>query len=78
MNAEEEKSRQLAESRERFQITLNSLGDAVIATDADGSVRYINPVAQQLTGWPDYLEARGRPLREVARFVEEKTGSAMT
>ncbi len=78
LNAEEEKSRQLAESRERFQITLNSLGDAVIATDADGSVRYINPVAQQLTGWSDYLEARGRPLREVARFIEEKTGNAFT
>ena len=49
--AEEERSRQLAESRERFQITLNSLGDAVIATDANGGVRYVNPVAQRLTGW---------------------------
>ncbi len=78
LQAEEEKSRQLAESRERFQITLNSLGDAVIATDADGSVRYINPVAQQLTGWSDYLEARGRPLREVARFLDERTGSTLT
>ena len=68
MHAEEEKSRQLAESRERFQITLNSLGDAVIATDADGCVRYINPVAQQLTGWTNYTQARGRPLREVARI----------
>ncbi len=56
--AEEEKSRQLAESRERFQITLNSLGDAVIATDAEGRVSYINPVAQRLTGWNDYIEAR--------------------
>ena len=36
LRAEEEKSRQLAESRERFQTTLNSLGDAVIATDAEG------------------------------------------
>src|SRR5215471_5927891 len=56
LRAEEEKSRQLADSRERYQITLNSLGDAVIATDANGRVRYINPVAQQLTGWADYLE----------------------
>ena len=73
LRAEEEKSRQLAESRERFQITLNSLGDAVIATDADGTVRYINPVAQQLTGWTDYLQAQGRPLREVARLLDERT-----
>jgi PAS domain S-box-containing protein len=71
--AEEEKSRQLAESRERFQITLNSLGDAVIATDADGGVRYINPVAQRLTGWHNYIQARGRPLREVVRITDEPT-----
>jgi PAS domain S-box-containing protein len=73
LRAEEEKSRQLADSRERFQITLNSLGDAVIATDADGRVRYINPIAQQLTGWADYLEARGRPLTEVATLIDERT-----
>ncbi len=72
-HAEAEKSRQLAESRERFQITLNSLGDAVIATDADGSVRYINPVAQQLTGWTNHTQAQGRPLSEVARLIDERT-----
>ncbi len=71
--AEEEKSRQLAESRERFQITLNSLGDAVIATDAEGRVTYVNPVAQRLTGWSDYMVAKGRPLAEVARLVDERT-----
>jgi len=76
--AEEEKSRQLAESRERFQITLNSLGDAVIATDAAGNVTYINPVAQQLTGWNDYLEARGLPLGQVARLVDERTRSELS
>ena len=71
--AGEEKSRQLAESRERFQITLNSLGDAVIATDAAGRVRYVNPAAQQLTGWVNYMQARGRPLSEVARLIDEGT-----
>ena len=76
--AEEEKSRQLAESRERFQITLNSLGDAVIATDAAGRVTYINPVAQHLTGWDDYMQARGRPLGEVARLVDERTRNELT
>jgi PAS domain S-box-containing protein len=72
LHAEEEKSRLLTESRERFQTTLNSLGDAVIATDAEGNVRYINPVAQQLTGWLNYMEARGRPLSEVARLETEQ------
>lgn len=78
LHAEEEKSRLLAESRGRFQITLNSLGDAVIATDAAGRVRYINPVAQRLTGWDDYLQARGRPLGEVARLVDERTRHELT
>jgi len=73
LRAEEEKSRQLADSRERYQITLNSLGDAVIATDANGGVRYINPIAQQLTGWANYREARGRPLTEVASLIDERT-----
>ena len=77
-HAEEEKSRLLAESRERFQITLNSLGDAVIATDSTGTVTYINPVAQQLTGWDDYMQARGRPLGEVARLVDERTRHELT
>jgi len=75
LNAEAEKSRQLAESRERFQITLNSLGDAVIATDAQGDLRYINPVAQHLTGWEDYTQARGRPLGEVMKITDEPTRS---
>ena len=77
LHAEEEKSRQLSESRERFQITLNSLGDAVIATNASGRVSYINPVAQQLTGWDNYMEARGRPLGEVARLIDETTRSEL-
>jgi PAS domain S-box-containing protein len=78
LRAEEEKSRQLAESRERFQTTLNSLGDAVIATDADGDVRYINPVAQQLTGWNDHNLARGLSLHKVARLIDERTREPLT
>jgi PAS domain S-box-containing protein len=77
LRAEEEKSRQLAESRERFQITLNSLGDAVIATDAQGRVTYINPVAQQLTGW-DYGEAKGKALGKVARLIDARTQDPIT
>ena len=52
--------------------TLRSIGDAVISTDADGVVRFMNPVAEQLTGWSDH-EAQGRALDEVFRIVNEHT-----
>lgn len=52
--------------------TLRSIGDAVIATDAEGRVTITNPVADRLTGWPE-AEARGRPLDEVFRIFNEHT-----
>ena len=55
---------QVREQREWLEITLASIGDAVIATDAAGSVTFINPVAEFLTGWCDGL-AVGRPIEEV-------------
>ncbi len=72
LTAEEEKTRLLQESRESFQITLKSLGDAVVSTDAAGNVSFINHVAEKLTGW-DYQAASGRPLREVLRIIDERT-----
>ncbi len=71
LRTEEEKTQQLLESRESYQITLNSIVDAVVSTDAAGRVSFLNPVAQQLTGWDN--RAHGRPLREVLRIVDEKT-----
>ena len=59
-------------SEERYQTTLMSLGDAVIATDAAGRVELLNPVAQRLTGWPQG-EAKGTPIEEVFRIVNEET-----
>jgi len=70
--AEQEKSRQLRESREHYEITLQSIGDAVVSADAEGNVSFLNLAAQQLSGWNSEA-ARGRPLREVLPMVDEKT-----
>jgi diguanylate cyclase (GGDEF)-like protein/PAS domain S-box-containing protein len=55
--------------KERAQVTLNSIGDAVISTDVAGNVTYLNQVAEQMTGWPS-AEALGRPFGEVFRIVD--------
>ncbi len=55
--------------RERAQVTLNSIGDAVISTDLAGNVTYLNTVAESMTGW-SRREACGRPLQEVLRIID--------
>lgn len=62
----------LFEEKERAQITLHSIGDAVISTDAEGRVDYLNPVAVAMTGW-SLEEAKGQPLAEVFKILHEKT-----
>ncbi|HLA12777.1 MAG TPA: PAS domain S-box protein [Pyrinomonadaceae bacterium] len=62
----------LRQQREWLQVTLSSIGDAVIATDMNGIVTFLNPVAASLTGW-SREEAKGRPLDEVFRIVNETT-----
>src|SRR5882757_4651052 len=64
--------RKLRESERRYAVTLASIGDAVIATDNQGRVTFLNPVAETLTGWPQ-LEATGRPLAEVFHIINEET-----
>jgi len=63
---------QLYEEKEKAQVTLESIGDAVITADADGRVEYLNPVAEELTGWQT-REAAGRPVGEVFQIVNEIT-----
>jgi len=59
----------------RAQVTLESIGDGVISTDARGRVVYMNPVAEQYTGW-SASEASGRPLTEVFRIYDETSQRA--
>jgi len=55
--------------KERAQVTLNSIGDAVISTDAAGNVTYLNPVAEAMTGWKA-AEALDRASRDVLRIID--------
>ena len=62
----------LRENEESLATTLHSIGDAVLATDTRGQITRLNRVAQQLTGW-SLDEARGRPVDEVFRIINEET-----
>jgi diguanylate cyclase (GGDEF)-like protein/PAS domain S-box-containing protein len=58
--------------KERAEVTLNSIGDAVLSTDISGNVTYLNAVAECMTGWPK-AEALGRPLTEVFNIIDGTT-----
>ena len=58
--------------KERAQVTLNSIGDAVLTTDTLGNVTYLNLVAEAMTGWA-HDEALGRPITEVFNIVDGTT-----
>ncbi len=64
---------QADEQREWLQVTLASIGDGVIATDAAGRVRFLNAAAQRLTGWRA-AEAAGRPVGELLPLFDERNG----
>lgn len=66
----------LEEQKEWLSITLRSIGDAVIATDSQGLVIFMNPVAERLIGWLD-VEAQGKPLEEIFVIRNEETGEAV-
>ena len=63
----------LRENEQWLTTTLESITDAVIATDEEGQVRLFNRIAQNLTGWPSQ-EAKQRPLDQVLALVDEQTG----
>jgi len=60
----------LKESEKWLSTTLESIGDAVIATDENGSVKFMNPVAMEITGWGE-VDAFGKDLKEVYHIIKE-------
>jgi len=67
--------RELAQKHELLRVTLHSIGDAVITTDAHGRVQWLNPVAERMTGWPNEA-AREQPLSQVFHIVNELSREA--
>jgi PAS domain S-box-containing protein len=63
----------LQQSRERLQVTLSSIGDAVISCDAAGQITFMNPKAEECVGWTTEAAA-GTPIAEVLRVIDEETG----
>ncbi|WP_058050066.1 EAL domain-containing protein [Janthinobacterium sp. Ant5-2-1] len=66
----------IAESKELAEVTLSSIGDGVITTDPFGKTRYLNRVAEQLTGWSNEL-AQGMDIWETLNLVDEHTGEPL-
>ena len=64
------------QAKERAQVTLQSIGDAVITTDSDGRIDYMNPVAESLTGW-ESREAQAHLIGDILTVVDEATRQAV-
>ncbi len=67
-----ERTEQLAEEKEVLAVTLSSMGDAVIAVDAQNRITLFNKTAEQLTGWR-FEEVRGKPVDNIIKIVNEQT-----
>jgi len=67
----------LQASEEKLAVTLSSIGDAVISTDAEGRVAFLNPLAEELTGWTQ-AEARGRPVDDIFHIINHETRQPAT
>jgi len=81
--AQEDSNRQLQqanrlaqEGAQKLAVTLDSIGDAVIATDAQARVSLLNPVAQKLTGWT-LAQALGQPVEQVFKIVSKASGEPL-
>jgi PAS domain S-box-containing protein len=76
LRARERAAAELRAEKERFATTLASIADAVVATDTEGRVTYLNPVAEALTGWT-LDQAKDQPLARVFQIVDEESRGAI-
>lgn len=67
---------QLFAAKERVEVTLRSILDAVITTDVYGSIQYLNPTAERMTGWTQ-AETAGRPLNDIFPCLDERNGNLL-
>ncbi|HEY1216583.1 MAG TPA: response regulator [Bryobacteraceae bacterium] len=66
----------LRDGERRYAATLASIGDGVVATDVNGMVTFLNPVAEELTGWT-LAEASGVPVEQVLTFIDDVANTAL-
>jgi PAS domain S-box-containing protein len=66
------RSLELQQQKDLLSVTLSSIGDCVLVTDLEGRITFMNPVAEEVTGWK-LNEAMGRPTTEVFRILNEHT-----
>ncbi len=77
VSAQHDLAARLEVEHELLKVTLQSIGDALITADAQGCVNWLNPVAEQITGWSN-SDAYGRPIEQVFALVDELSGDAVT
>ncbi len=63
----------LFDEKQRAEVTLNSIAEGVITTDSNGNIRFMNPIAEKLTGWTQ-AEADGQPVDDIIKLVDEQSG----
>jgi len=67
----------LFDEKQRAEVTLNSIAEGVITTDREGKIRFMNPVAEQLSGWTQQ-EAGARPVDDVIQLIDEQSGEPIS
>ncbi|HWB52860.1 MAG TPA: CHASE3 domain-containing protein [Tepidisphaeraceae bacterium] len=72
MGRHEQAANDARRQKDLLSVTLSSIGDAVLVTDLQGRLTFMNTVAESLTGWP-FQEARNRPITDVFRIINEQT-----
>lgn len=75
-NKQRKMFKSLYRMQRQFKTTLYSIGDGVITTDSKGRVQYMNPIAEELTGWKE-SEAQGKQIEEVFEIIHEYTRAAV-